>query len=332
MSGRHTWKWILSIAVSGVLLYFSLRGVEWARVWSTIATSRWEFVAASGGITSFAYFLRGVRWRILLNAEARLGVGAVLFANMAGYLGNNFLPARAGEVVRSLLVSSRSSLSRTYVLTTALSERLMDAIALVLCSSVVLLGVSRKPAWMDKASGTLAVVAGVGALAIMILPHTGNLLATVIARLPMPAALRPRLVSLAEQILLGLSAFHHWGRLAGFVLFTCAIWTADACSCMVLAKGMRLDLSFPVALLLLAGMGLGSAVPSTPGYVGVYQIVAEGVLVPFGILRDAALAYILVVQALTYLVVLLLGLPSLYAMQAQAVFRTAAAQVEANQP
>ena len=56
------------------------------------------------------------------DAEAKFGIGTVFGANMAGYLGNNFLPARAGELLRSVLISRRSSLSKTYVLTTALGE------------------------------------------------------------------------------------------------------------------------------------------------------------------------------------------------------------------
>ena len=71
---------------------------------------------------------------------------------MAGYLGNNFLPARAGELVRTFLISRRSSLSKTYVLTTALSERLMDVIALVLGSSIVLLRMDMKVPWMENLS------------------------------------------------------------------------------------------------------------------------------------------------------------------------------------
>jgi len=53
-----------------------------------------------------------------------------------------------------------------------------------------------------------------------------------------------------------------------------------------------------VALLLLTALGLGSALPSTPGYVGIYQFVAVTVLTPFGIGRDEALAFILVLQVL----------------------------------
>ena len=67
--------------------------------------------------------------------------------------------------------------------------------------------------------------------------------------------------------------------------------------------------------MLLTALGLGSALPSTPGYLGVYQFAAVTVLTPFGFSRDAALAYILVAQALGYAVVLALGLPGLYRLR-----------------
>jgi uncharacterized protein (TIRG00374 family) len=311
-SRRGPWSWILSAALAAVLLYFSLRGVEWARVWRTIAGAHWRYIAAAGGLMVVSFFLRGLRWRILLNAEARLDVATVFWANMAGYLGNNFLPARAGEVLRSWLISSRSSLSTTYVLTTALSERLMDVIALVLWSSIVLLGIDTKPRWMRDVSGTMAIAAGAGAIAVMVLPHTGRLWEKVLRRIPLPEGIRARLLRLAEQVLLGLRAFHDWGRFAGFVLLTVVIWTADAFTTMLTAHALALDMPFRVALLLLTALGLGSALPSTPGYVGIYQFVAVTVLVPFGISRDDALAFILIAQALAYVVVTALGLPGLY--------------------
>jgi uncharacterized membrane protein YbhN (UPF0104 family) len=84
---------------------------------------------------------------------------------------------------------------------------------------------------------------------------------------------------------------------------------------MVASRAFEIHLTFPVALLLLAGMGLGSALPATPGYVGIYQFAAVTILPPFGIDRDAALAFILVAQALGYAVVLVLGLLGLYRLR-----------------
>lgn len=299
MKRGRAWAWILAVPLAAVLLYLSLRGVDWKGVWQTIAGARWGFLAAACGCSCFSFFLRSERWRILLNAEERLSVGLVFSANMAGYLGNSFLPARAGELVRTLAISARSSLSKTYVLTTALSERLMDAIALVLWSSLILLGDGAKPRWIVDLTRTTAVVAAAGAAALAVLPHMEGLL--------------PRF---ADQVLLGVRAFHNVGRFLGFAVLTAAIWMTDAFGVMLGAYGLHLHFSFTVAMLLLTGMGLGSALPSTPGYVGIYQFVAVTVLTPFGISRDAALAYILVAQASAYVVTLALGLPSLYWIRA----------------
>ncbi len=63
----------------------------------------------------------------------------------------------------------------------------------------------------------------------------------------------------------------------------------------------RRPLNLGQALILLAALGLSSAIPSTPGYVGVYQFVAVTILVPFGFLRSEALAYILISQVVGYL-------------------------------
>ncbi len=306
---------MLSTLLAGVLLYLSIRGVDWAAVWRTIAGAQWRYIGGALAVTACSFFWRSVRWRILLNAGARFSVGTVFWANMAGYLGNNFLPARAGELIRSVLISSRSSLSTTYVLTTALGERLMDVIALVLWSSLILLGLNPKPRWMADISRPMVVLAGAGALAVIVLPHTGGVLKMILGRIPSPAVLRNFVLCLAEQVLLGLRAFHHWGRFSGFVLLTIVIWVSDGIGVIVGARALGLSVSFRVAMLLLTGLGLGSALPSTPGYVGIYQFMAVTVLTPFGVSRDAALAYILVAQALGYIVVLAFGLPGLYRLQ-----------------
>src|SRR5689334_17851242 len=110
---RALWSWVLPTLLAAILLYLSLRGVEWARVWSTIAGAQWRWILGGALITATSCFLRSLRWRVLLNATARFDVLTVFWATMSGYLGNNFLPARAGEVLRSFIISSQSSLTRT---------------------------------------------------------------------------------------------------------------------------------------------------------------------------------------------------------------------------
>jgi uncharacterized membrane protein YbhN (UPF0104 family) len=118
----------------------------------------------------------------------------------------------------------------------------------------------------------------------------------------MPQVLRTKLLVLLEHILRGIRAFHDPRRLLGFVTATVVIWCTDALSMTIAALALGLSLTPPVAFLLCAGLGLGSALPSTPGYVGIYQFVAVSVLTPFGFTRTDAIAYILLVQGLTYIV------------------------------
>jgi uncharacterized membrane protein YbhN (UPF0104 family) len=96
---------VVSIPLAAALLYWSFRGVDWRSVWHSIASAKPAYLFGAAAITTFSFFMRAVRWRILLNAEGRLRVATVFRATMVGYLGNSFLPARAGEVLRSVLIS-----------------------------------------------------------------------------------------------------------------------------------------------------------------------------------------------------------------------------------
>jgi len=311
--GRGVWRWLVAIALAALLLYRALHGVDWARVWQTVAAARWSYLVGGAAVGVVSYALRALRWRILLNASGcSLGLGTVFRANMAGYLGNNVLPARAGELIRSLMISSQSRLSSAYVLTTALAERLVDAIALVLYGSLTLSLVPAKPAWMDGVAHTMAIAAGAGAVALIVLPHAEGLALRMVQWLALPAGVKHRMAHLVEQILLALRAFQEVRRFLYFAALTAAVWLTDAASAMVSARGLRLEVTLPMAILLMTAMGLGSALPSTPGYIGIYQFAAVTVLGSFGIGRDPALAFSLVTQAFGYVVVALLGIPGLY--------------------
>jgi uncharacterized protein (TIRG00374 family) len=176
----------------------------------------------------------------------------------------------------------------------------------------VLLEVHPKPAWMDRLSGTLAAGAVAGLAVVFILPRTGDLYRKLIGKLPLAENLREKLTNFAGQILAGLAAFHDTRRFLAFAAFTATVWGIDTCTAMAVGRGLGIQLSFGMASLLICGLGLGSALPSTPGYVGIFQFVAVSVLTPFGIPKDGALAEVLILQAISYGVVLAFGLPGLY--------------------
>lgn len=300
--------WAIALVLAGVLLYYSLRGIEWGAVWHTLAQANLALVGLAAALVTFGLFLRSVRWRVLLQAQGHVDVATAFWATSAGYFGNNFLPARAGELVRTMMVSSRCGLGKMFVLTTALSERMCDAITLVVISSVVLLTLPMRPGWFDHAARPFAILGLGGVLSIAILPKLEGLLRYLLGLLPIPHGLRDKLRHAMEQILIGIRSFHDPGRLLRFLALTMVIWFGDGIGTIFGMKALGMSVSLPLALLLIAGLGLGSALPSTPGYVGIYQFVAVSVLTPFGFSRTNAIAYILLAQALQYVVITCWGL------------------------
>jgi glycosyltransferase 2 family protein len=302
----------IAALLAAALLYYSLRGIEWRQVVRIVAGAAPGRLALAAGIATTTLFLRACRWRVLLNAEGTVSVSTAFWATAAGYFGNNFLPARAGELVRTLMISSRSGLETTYVLATALSERAADAVALVIISAVVLPILPAAPGWLADAARPLAILGSLAAMAIAFLPRFESAARAAIERAPLPHACRPRVIAVMEHGLHGMRAFHDMRRLSQFLALTAVIWTMDAFASVIVAKALGFAMPVPVAFLLMASLGLGSALPSTPGYVGIYQFVAVTVLTPFDFTRNDAIAYILVAQALAYTVVAIWGSAGLW--------------------
>lgn len=292
----------ISTVIAAVLLYFSLRGIEWRRVWELMRSAHASQAGLLVLLFSISLFLRAVRWRVLLLAESRVKLGWAFHATSAGYLFNNVLPARAGELVRTMMVSRKAKISRTFVLTTAFLERVADAIALVTISGIVLALFTNGPDWLSRAAAPIAGVGVVALIAITLLPRSQKLLFLVLKRLPVGHKLGSKLEHVLQQILNGVGSFHDAGRLSRFVALTAVIWLLDATSAVVCARAIGLEIAFPLAMLLIAALGLGSALPSTPGYVGIFQFVAIGILTPAGLSRSEAIAYILFWQAVSYVV------------------------------
>ncbi len=202
------------------------------------------------------------------------------WATAAGYFGNNFLPARAGELVRTFMISSRSGLGNAYVLATALSERVADAGAghdqrgrAADAAGAARMAGGRRPAVRDR-SGCSARSASRSCRSAN--RWRGGDRARAAA-----ARAASTLLAAMEHGLRGMRAFHDARRLTGFLALTVVIWCLDALGTVIGAAA----LGFASA----AGgvpadrrLGLGSALPSTPGYVGIYQFVAVTVLTPFG--------------------------------------------------
>jgi hypothetical protein len=309
---------IVSFAIAGVFLYLALRNLDWASFWNILQHGDYKIVLFLLPIASFNYFLRALRWRILVQSQGNISALSVFWANMVGYLGNAYLPARAGELLRSAFLGKQSGAGMSFVLATALTERILDALALVLIGSAALAFQAELSGTILTAVRTMAVASLVGLLGVFLVPFFEARLTRLLRLLPIPASLREKIVQQFQRFLVGMRSLQNIRRFSLFTLFTAAIWLIDGLSTTISVHIIGQSLNLGQALIFLAALGLSSAIPSTPGYVGVYQFVSVTVLVPFGFTKPDALAYILISQIFGYIVVTFWGLIGLSQIKASA--------------
>lgn len=292
---------VVAVVLAAILLYFSFRGIDLSELGAKLSHADPGKLGTALVLSSFALVLRSYRWRVLLNTDANVPFSTVFWANSLGYMGNNVLPARMGEFMRVEALKRRHDISRTYLLATALIERVMDAGVLVLFTSAALLMMPALPTWLHKASQTFSILSGLGILTLFMLPHAEQHLNRFLLKVP-------KLAEVASRFLDGLRSLHSWWRSAQFLILTLIIWPLDSYTGVIVADSIGVNLEFQTSLVVLAALGLSSAVPSTPGYVGVFQFVAVNVLRPFGIAERDALAWIFLYQAVNYVSQLFFGL------------------------
>jgi glycosyltransferase 2 family protein len=306
---------LLSLVLAVILLYFTLRGLDWPAFWRTIQNGNYEFLLMTVPIGSANYFIRAWRWSIFVRAERKIPIRPIFWANMVGYMANAFVPARPGELLRSALLGEKSGLRTSFVLATALAERLLDTIALVLIGCLSLLWLGNVPPVLADAVRIMALADILLMVAIIAAPLQEKSIQRLINWLPLPSKISKLVSEQLTHFLVGMRVLQSWRRLSLFALLTACIWLVDAVSTTIGVRIISQTLSLSQAFILLSALGLSSAIPSTPGYVGVFQFVAVTVLEPFGFSRSEALAYILCSQIVYYLVVSCWGVLGLWQLK-----------------
>ncbi len=294
------WRLVVGIGLAIFLLYLAFRQANWNAMLTVARQGRPDYLALAATLISLSWLVRALRWRILLSAEKKIPLLTVFWGTAAGYLANLTLPARAGELVRSVLLGQKAQISKSYVLATALTERFVDALALVMVCFATLRQLGTPPAWVSAGLDAMLALSLGGLAFLFVAPQLEAPLVRFLTWLPLPVRFRAPVIDLTRRFLMGARAFHHPGRALAFAAVTVVIWLGDGLMATLVAAGFGLKLPLLSALLFLSILGLSSAAPSTPGYLGIYQFVAVTVLVPLGFSREAALTYILAAQALNY--------------------------------
>jgi hypothetical protein len=309
VSARRIAMRVFVVALAGLLLYMAFRGVDWSELGALLSGARAEMVLLAWLIMLSATAVRALRWRLLLRGTTQPPYLTMFWATMAGYVGNAYLPARAGDALRSVLLGRHLGITRSFVFGTTITERVLDTIVVVALAGGVIAWIPQTPGWIASAAGVLSIGAAAALVILLAAPRLAGWIERMSARLPVRESLRAALVHIWHEFFTGSRAIQNHGTATAFGLLSLAVWAMDTTSILVIAGALGLTGMTPeLALLLVVALALSSVAPSTPGYVGVFQFVAVSVLGPFAIAQSEALALVLLFQGIIYLVVTPFGL------------------------
>lgn len=313
---RIPWMPLFALLLAAVLLYLVLRDIDWGETLTIVRTGRLEFIVTGGLTLFFSYLLRSFRWHVLLRREKPVSLTTTFWGTWVGYMGNSFLPARAGEIIRTVLVSRQARINISYVLATALTERLIDAVVLVVIVLATVSTMGTIPDWLLAGVRTMAVLGVLGVITLFVAPVFEQRIRAKIRDLPVSASIRQKIDTLVERFLLGMRALQHPQNATAFLALTALVWSVDVAVTTQIALAFDLHFTVTQTLLLLAALGLSSAAPSTPGYLGIYQFVAVAVLTPLGYTQNQALVFITAFQVISFVMVAVFGAIALLQLNA----------------
>ncbi|HEY8477790.1 MAG TPA: lysylphosphatidylglycerol synthase transmembrane domain-containing protein [Chloroflexota bacterium] len=254
-------------------------------------------------------WLRGLRWKVLLDPLVELPGRSLFRLQVIGFTVNDLLPARVGELARAYVLWRETGVRPSSTLGTIALERLLDGVVLV-----SFLGI----AWLALPLGRFAVVAwvaggvflaaAVGCAVALRWPEWLLRALTLLSR-PAPPRLRERLVGVARGFIEGLGAVRSGRALARALALTALAWLSEVGMYFVLMLGFPMTAGVPGAFVGAAVANLGTMVPSSPGYVGTFDLPLQQVLVVlFDQEPNIAATYTLLVHAVLVVPVVVLGL------------------------
>lgn len=304
------WRLWGGILVSLLCLYWVARGVDLRGLLAALSQTHWVWLVPAFGLIVGCMYARALRWRLLLPAAR---TGRLFNLLNISYLVNNISPFRLGDVLRAYLCAELEQLSVVRVLSTVVIERVADTLAIV-CLLLVLLPFVPLPAHIVRPAAGIGL-ASLGAACLLVLLALRRewslaLYDRLSVRFPLLA--RTPLRRLLGSAVDGLTALGSWRRAAGVLAWSLVIWLGTAVQFRVVMQAAGLRLPVTAALAVLCLTSLGMVVPSSPGYVGVFEYITVVALSFFAVGREEALGYALVLHALSYLALAILGLAALW--------------------
>ena len=324
--GRRAF-WLGAVGSAGFLAIFAYLFVDFDTIGDVLREANYVYVAPSLVFYFLAVHFRTVRWRYLLTPLMGPTTRALYPVVVVGYMANNLIPVRIGEVLRSVYVSLREPVNPAAAFGTVAVERAFDVVALLFFVAVAWLflpvsGVLDQVA--DSIPGGTAVLifvsvlpfAAVATVLVIVAFVPSEKVLAFIGRLltPIPERAREPLLGLIGRLLEGLTAIRSPRGLLALFLLSLPVWLLEAGMYYLISLGFDVSSTFggtgeviAVILVFTAAANLAGVFPSSAGSWGPFDFFGAAALIALGVENSVATGYAVTVHVALWVPVTLLG-------------------------
>jgi uncharacterized protein (TIRG00374 family) len=311
------WKFWLGLIISAVFLYFFSRTIKWGEFWVALKSANYWWILPGIAVYFIGVWVRAWRWHYLLKPIKKIPTRTMFPITCIGYMGNNIYPARAGEVLRAVVLKRKEGVPISASLATIIVERIFDGVvmlAFVFVNLPALAKLSTSDSGFLGNIQDLAIIGTavfIGALVIFLL---AAMFPKITARIGQwfiehlfPQKIREKTSGIMLKFLEGLASLRSPLNVLMVFFTSVLIWLLETVKYWFVMHAFSFTVSF-FALMLLNGIAnLVTTIPSAPGYIGTWEAVTKAVLMAFGVQDAEASGYAIVLHVALWLPITLLG-------------------------
>ncbi len=310
------WQFWLGVLISIVFIWLALRGLRLDEFWGAVQQANYWWLLPGIAIYFVGVWVRAWRWHYLLGPIKKIPTKTMFPITTIGYMGNNIYPARAGEVLRAVILKRKEDVSVSASLATIIVERIFDGVVML---SFVFVNLSE----LAKLTGSSGFVGNIqqvavigtgiflGALAVFLLaamfPHTTAKVGTWFIERFAPKKFHDKIINIMNRFLDGLESLRSPFNVLMVFFTSVVIWLLETGKYWFVMHAFDFHVSFFALMLMNGIVNLATTIPSAPGYIGTFDAPGIAVLTAYGVDQATAAGYTLTLHVALWLPITLLG-------------------------
>lgn len=299
-----------------MFLWLAVRGSDLASIRAALASARWVWAVPFLAVLFAFYWLKSIRWRVILSTERTIRASQLFPIVMIGYAGTAVLPMQLGELIRAYIAGKKYALPYSLTISSIAIERLFDLLTiLALLGSILLFGEST-PEVLVKAGYVVALIVTVGfGMATWIVINTQQVVTITSWILGWaPVAVSDGACELIRTIDRGLVPLKRPRLLLNIGINSVIQWMLMGVCIWISLKALDIQVPVSAVALVLVATIVGISMPTSPGYIGNIQFAFVVALQPYGIDSAAAIAASIFYHVIAYVAVVAIGFGFLHRM------------------